>query len=130
MNGVMQVIKFKPLLIYLLSFSLFGCATIQNTSQKAENIATKSHVDKTTTTKFKATRPNSVKLNANPKAPHKTIGEVYVSRYNIWGIKRQTGVINDLMQTQAAKAGGNAVTNIHMNKKYASGEVVKIEYHA
>ena len=115
----------KLFFISILTLSLFGCATVDATKQKAENNVTRSHAVKKTNTTYKATDPKTVSVNTVPAQKYKKIGEVYVNRYNLWGNKRQVGVIYDLMQKQAAHVGGNAVIDIKKNNKLAMGTIVR-----
>ena len=108
---------------------LTACATTQEASQKVENAITKSHVKKTTKQNYQPTQAKNIKIESKQlnRKEYASIGTVYVSRYNVWGIKRQLGVITDLMQAQAARVGGNAIIDIKMDHKYAKGEIVKFK---
>jgi hypothetical protein len=74
---------------------------------------------------YKPTDVDMVQLVSTPQSDYKEIGEVYVNRYNVWGIKRQFGVISNIMRNKAAEIGGNAVTHVQLNHKFATGEIIR-----
>jgi|SaaInlStandDraft_6_1057023.scaffolds.fasta_scaffold315687_1 hypothetical protein len=121
----MQIKWCQLIIIPLISTALAGCATVDNTTQKAENLVTRSHATKQTKKDYKSTNPNTVGVNVNPNKAFKKIGKVYVNRYNVWGIKRQTAVIYDLMQKQAAHIGGNAIIHVQKNRHIAIGTIIR-----
>lgn len=68
--------------------------------------------------KYPPTEPISIALSKkNIKTPHRIIGTIQVSNYNLVGVKRQLVSINDLMQQKAASMGGNAVIAIQQTDK-------------
>ncbi|OGT31457.1 MAG: hypothetical protein A3E87_03780 [Gammaproteobacteria bacterium RIFCSPHIGHO2_12_FULL_35_23] len=117
----------RPIFILLFIFLLNNYAYSAAPSQNFENIITKSRAQITSNSNFQPVDPNIVKIDTPPVLPYQEIGKVYVSLYNIWGVKRQSGVISDLMQKQAAEVGGDDVYNIHVNGHYAVGDIVKEE---
>ena len=84
-------------------------------------------VQKTAEKHYNPTPPESVFVAQKDKlnAPYQIIGNVKVDRYNIVGVKRQLATINDLMQAQASKIGGNAVIDVHRKDNNYIGHVVK-----
>ena len=116
----------KTLLITLAGVTLTNYAIANLACQKFENIATKSHTQKITTENYQPTDPDMVKVGYMPVSPYQEIGRIYVSLYNVWGIKRQSGVISDLMQVRAAKIGGDDICNIHVVGHYAVGDIIKL----
>ncbi|OGT22203.1 MAG: hypothetical protein A3C55_05515 [Gammaproteobacteria bacterium RIFCSPHIGHO2_02_FULL_42_13] len=77
--------------------------------------------------KYIPTEPISVALlkKQNIKTPHRIIGTVQVSNYNLVGVKRQLVSIHDLMQQEAASIGGNAVIIIKQTDKETTGDIVR-----
>ncbi len=77
---------------------------------------------------FAMSNPQDVLLikNKTTSEKNKVIGSVKIATYNSVGIKRQEAVINELLQSNAAKLGGNAVIDIHQANNHVYGKVVKL----
>jgi hypothetical protein len=118
--------------IILLSFTLSGCMVTSFEDQKTDRFIAWNHakMEGYTNTKtppqvkFYAVNPKNVVLDPKFPGRYRKIGKVYASRYNNWGIKRQTGRIYDVLQDLAGEHGGNAVINIQKEKGDYSGVVI------
>ena len=69
--------------------------------------------------------PYFVDVGSKPQGRYLDIGEIYVSRYNFLGMKRQLGTITNIMRDEAAKYGGNDIQNIKLGTDYAQGEIIR-----
>ena len=65
------------------------------------------------------TSPENIQiLSRAPKNKHYAIlGDVQVEHYNVFGIKRQRATIHNILQYKASDMGGDAIINIHHDKK-------------
>jgi len=111
-------------IVITISIALSGCASMQHNSPALLSQTTVHQISKK---KYIPTEPISVALlkKQNIKTPHRIIGTVQVSNYNLVGVKRQLVSIHDLMQQEAASIGGNAVIIIKQTDKETTGDIVR-----
>ncbi|MEK6730748.1 MAG: hypothetical protein AABY34_00995 [Pseudomonadota bacterium] len=113
--------KIKDIAIVItMSIALSGCAS-------SPGLLSQTTIHQTGKKKYPPTEPISIALSKekNIKTPHRIIGTIQVSNYNLVGVKRQLVSINDLMQQKAASMGGNAVIAIQQTDKKTMGEVIR-----
>jgi hypothetical protein len=114
----------KYFVLTFLICLLFGCSTI---SQPLKCVKSPTASKSEKTKKYTSTNPKLIKFTVNNKVNHQyqKIATISVNHYNLVGVKRQAGVINDLIRTYAAELGGNAVINIHTERNAEIGEVIR-----
>ncbi len=111
-------------IVITLSVALSGCIPIQRYTPARQP---RSDIQKISHAQYLPTQPISVKLLTNKKikTPHQVIGTIHVSNYNNVGVKRQLAIINDVLQEDAAKVGGNAIIALKYNNKETTGTIIR-----
>lgn len=104
---------------------LSGCSTTDNSVVDSAKHPMPSSTQ--ASTPAKKSDPTSVKLITKPipHAHYSALGHVNVPIYNTAGVKRQQGVINDLLVAHAAEMGGNAVI-VNKNRFANVGEIIQL----
>ncbi len=120
---IAKVVLLIPIVFLILS----SCTTVQDISTKTKDIFTRHGVTRVKGKAYSPTNPHFVVLTTVKviTRPYEVIGHVSVKRYNLVGIKRQQGVIDDLMKEDASKIGGNAIVNIKKTMKTEIGDVIR-----
>jgi hypothetical protein len=116
----------------LLFFSfLSACATPNHSpTQLAANLINRQQVTTTTTESYPSKPVQTVSLYNNEKTPHtayRIIGIATVSKFNLFGMKRQDDILNDMIKKLAASIGGDGLININSNEEKIEANVIAFQ---
>jgi hypothetical protein len=121
-----KIIIFSLLLSFYLLLS--GCTTTSNFKNHTKDMMSGTKIINLTNDHYTPTNPNSIIIIA-PKTKldtnYKKIAAIEVSKYNLVGVKRQQGVVDDLLQKYTAAAGGNAIIDVHIKKTKVTGTIIR-----
>jgi hypothetical protein len=112
----------KLLITILISQVLLtGCTTTNSPTQIASNLINRQNIDTSVEKTYPAKKPQDVKVysyNQQPKQGYEVIGVASVYKKNILGVERKDETIKTMMQTLAAKIGGDGLVDfVHQRDK-------------
>jgi len=95
-------------------------------TQVASNFLQRQHVTKMTDEAFpiKSTQTISLYTNNSPLLAYKIIGKARVSKFNLFGKKRQEDTLHEMIKKLAASIGGDGLINIQNNEKELQANVI------
>jgi hypothetical protein len=124
-------LTFCARIMILLTFLLSGCATQDRyPTQMAANLINRQQVVATTTEYYPAKKPQTVSLYTHEETPHtayRIIGLASVSKFNLFGMKREEVTLNDMMKNLAASIGGDGLINLYSNDLKMEANVIAFQ---
>lgn len=110
---------------------LAGCSASREPAQSASNFIYRQQVVETTKqTAYPVKNPQQIAMfsrSNRPLTPYRIIGIASVSKYNLFGGKREEATMHHMMQRLAASIGGDALINIDYKPEGMEASVIQFQ---